>query len=48
MVEPPTADDPASLDAAVQEDIEQILATIVRTSIDKEAAGDLTEEDIDE
>ena len=27
-------------------DIEQILATIVRTSIDKEAAGDLTEEEI--
>ena len=47
MVEPPDAGDPASLDAAVQEDIEQILATIVRTSIDKEAAGDLTEEDID-
>ncbi len=46
MVEPPDADDPASLDAAVQEDIEQILATIVRTSIDKEAAGDLTDEDI--
>ena len=46
MVEPPVADDPASLDAAVQEDIEQILSTIVRTSIDKEAAGDLTEEDI--
>ncbi|WP_431029469.1 flagellar basal-body MS-ring/collar protein FliF [Lysinibacillus sp. LZ02] len=46
MVEPPVADDPASLDAAVQEDIEQILATIVRTSIDKEVAGDLTDEAI--
>lgn len=29
------------------EDIEQILATIVRTSIDKEAAGELTDEEIE-
>ena len=32
----------------VQGDIEQILATIVRTSIDKEAAGELTEEQLQE
>ncbi len=48
MVEPPTADDPASLDAGVREDIEQILATIVRTSINEDAAGELTEEAIAE
>lgn len=46
MVEPPDATDPTSLDTAVQEDIEQILSTIVRTTLDKEAAGDLTEEEI--
>ncbi|MGM9948622.1 MAG: flagellar basal-body MS-ring/collar protein FliF [Lysinibacillus sp.] len=46
MVEPPVADDPASLDGAVQEDIERILSTIVRTTLNKEAAGDLTEEEI--
>lgn len=48
MVEPPVADDPASLDAGVQDNIEQILATIVRTSIDQDAAGELTEEQIAE
>ncbi len=47
MVEPPQADDVTSLPADVQADIEQILATIVRTSIDKEA-GELTEEQIEE
>ncbi|WP_342578302.1 flagellar basal-body MS-ring/collar protein FliF [Psychrobacillus sp. FSL K6-2843] len=47
MVEPPQADDVTSLPADVQGDIEQILATIVRTSIDKEA-GELTEEQIEE
>lgn len=44
MVEPPTADE--ELDASVRDDIEQILATIVRTSIDQEAAGNLTDEEI--
>ena len=48
MVEPPVAEDAASLDGAVQEDIEQILSTIVRTTLDKEAAGDLSEEEITE
>lgn len=46
MVEPPEADNPASLDASVQDDIEQILSTIVRTTLNKEVAGDLTEEEI--
>ena len=46
MVEPPYADDAASYQMSVRTDIEQILATIVRTSIDKEAAGDLTEEEL--
>ncbi|MEK4494143.1 flagellar basal-body MS-ring/collar protein FliF [Ureibacillus sp. FSL W8-0352] len=47
MVEPPVPEDPTSLSATVVEDIEQILATIVRTSIDKEAAGELTDEEIE-
>ncbi|MEL4024394.1 flagellar basal-body MS-ring/collar protein FliF [Lysinibacillus endophyticus] len=48
MVEPPVADDPTSLSEDVQSDIERILGTIVRTSIDKEAAGQLTEEQVNE
>ncbi|MFC7685422.1 flagellar basal-body MS-ring/collar protein FliF [Ureibacillus sp. GCM10028918] len=48
MVEPPTPDDAASLSEDVRSDIEQILSTIVRTTIDKEAAGDLTNEQISE
>lgn len=46
MVEPPVADDAASLGENVQADIEQMLATIIRTSIDKDAAGELTDEEI--
>lgn len=46
MVEPPVADDETSLSENVRSDIEQILSTIVRTSIDKEAAGELTDEQI--
>ncbi|QCR31795.1 flagellar basal-body MS-ring/collar protein FliF [Lysinibacillus sp. SGAir0095] len=46
MVEPPEPDNAASLSEDVRTDIEQILSTIVRTSIDKEAAGDLTNEQI--
>ncbi|MEK4228729.1 flagellar basal-body MS-ring/collar protein FliF [Solibacillus sp. FSL H8-0538] len=46
MVEPPKPDDATSLSENVRGDIEQILATIVRTTIDQEAAGSLTEEDI--
>lgn len=48
MVEPPTPNDPTSLSEDVRSDIEQILSTIVRTTIDKEAAGDLTNEQISE
>ena len=44
MVEPPG--DAEALSDDVRSDIEQILSTIVRTSIDKEAAGDLTNEQI--
>ncbi|WP_153720439.1 flagellar basal-body MS-ring/collar protein FliF [Sporosarcina cascadiensis] len=44
MIEPPTADDPNSLAPEVQQDVEQILETIIRTSLDKEAAGELTDE----
>jgi flagellar M-ring protein FliF len=47
MVEPPTADDPTSLPQERVDDITQILSTIVRTTIDKKAAGaELTDEDI--
>ncbi len=46
MVEPPVADDPTSLPTGVQADVERILETIIRTSIDKEAAGALTEEEL--
>ena len=48
MVEPPEANDPASMPAGLQDDMEQILETIIRTSIDKEAAGELTEEDLND
>lgn len=46
MVEPPEADNAASLSDDVRTDIEQILATIVRTTIDQESAGTLTDEEI--
>jgi len=48
MVEPPDSDDVASMPQGVQQDIEQILTTIVSTSLDKEAAGPLTEEELNE
>ncbi|WP_438317589.1 flagellar basal-body MS-ring/collar protein FliF [Sporosarcina sp. FA9] len=48
MVEPPVADDITSMPEGVQVDIERILATIIRTSIDKEAAGELSEIEIGE
>lgn len=47
MVEPPVADDPASFSPELQGNIEQILSTIVRTSIDQEYAQNLTQEEID-
>lgn len=48
MVEPPVADDIMSMPLELQTDIEQILATIIRTSIDKEAAGELTAVELSE
>ncbi|MBD8035433.1 flagellar M-ring protein FliF [Solibacillus sp. A46] len=44
MVAPPNAVD--EFDQGVRTDIEEILSTIVRTSIDQEAAGNLTDEEI--
>lgn len=44
MIEPPEAEDPASLPPEVRQDVEQILETIVRTSLDKEVANELTDE----
>lgn len=46
MVEPPVADDSTSMPPGLQGEIEKILETIIRTSIDKEAAGQLSETDI--
>lgn len=48
IVEPPTAEDAASLPDGVREDIERILSTIVRTTISKDVAAELTQEQIDE
>ena len=42
MIEPPVADDVLSMPAGLQTDVEDILTTIIRTSIDKEAAGELS------
>ena len=48
MVDPPVEAGIAAMPQGVQGDIEQILETIIRTSIDKEAAGPLTADDINE
>ena len=48
MVEPPEADNIASMPEGLQGDIERILATIIRTSIDKEVAGPLTDAEMSE
>lgn len=48
VVEPPTADDPASLDPATQNDIKTMLDSVVRTSIDKSSAGTLSDEAVDQ
>ena len=48
MVDPPVEAGIAIMPQGVQADIEQILETIIRTSIDKEAAGPLTADDINE
>lgn len=44
MVEPPNGEE--AISDELRQDIESILSTIVRTSIDKEAAGELTDEQI--
>lgn len=46
MVEPPIADDPNSFPQERLEDIQRILGTIVRTSIDKNIDAELTEADL--
>ncbi|KOY82676.1 flagellar basal-body MS-ring/collar protein FliF [Lysinibacillus sp. FSL H8-0500] len=48
IVEPPTAEDAASLPDGVREDIERILGTVVRTTISKDVVDELTQEQIDE
>jgi len=48
MVEPPLEDGVANMPPDLQQDIEEILGAIVRTSIDKDAAGPLTDEDLTE
>jgi flagellar M-ring protein FliF len=49
MVEPPDPDDPLSFTAEREEDIQQILSTVIRTSINKDTTEEsLTEEQIAE
>ncbi|GEK32566.1 flagellar basal-body MS-ring/collar protein FliF [Kurthia sibirica] len=48
VVEPPTADDPTSLDPTTQNDIKTMLASIVRTSIDKNEAGTLSDAEVEQ
>lgn len=46
VIEPPTADDPASLSADTETAIQDMLASVVRTSIDKNSAGELSNADV--
>ncbi|QAV26472.1 flagellar M-ring protein FliF [Neobacillus thermocopriae] len=46
MVEPPKPNDPNSLPAQTVDDITKILGTIVRTSVDKDVAGQWTDNDL--
>ncbi|MCH1623787.1 flagellar basal-body MS-ring/collar protein FliF [Fredinandcohnia quinoae] len=46
MVEAPNPEDPSSLPNSTVEDIEKILSTIVRTSVNKDANEQLTEDEI--
>jgi flagellar M-ring protein FliF len=48
MVEPPNPEDENSLPQDRIDDIQKVLSTIVRTSIDKEASPELTDEDIED
>ncbi|GLC87404.1 flagellar basal-body MS-ring/collar protein FliF [Lysinibacillus piscis] len=48
ILEPPTATDAASLPEGVQADVEQIIRTIVRTTISKDVGAELTDEQIND
>lgn len=48
MVEPPNPDDMNSFPEARKQDIQQLLSTIIRTSIDKESGTDISDEAIQE
>ncbi|MFJ6207728.1 flagellar basal-body MS-ring/collar protein FliF [Lysinibacillus sp. NPDC092081] len=48
IVEPPTGADAGTLPNGVQEDIQKILSTIVRTTISKDVTAELTQQQIDE
>ncbi|WP_018922557.1 flagellar basal-body MS-ring/collar protein FliF [Salsuginibacillus kocurii] len=48
MVEPPDPEDPDSLPPETLDDIEEILSTIARTSIDQEYLAELDDDDIEE
>lgn len=48
MVEPPKPNDPTSLPQNVTTDVQKILSTIVRTSIDEDVAGPLTDEEVNQ
>ncbi len=48
MVEPPKANDPTSLPTTTQSDIQNMLASIVRTTIDKNEAGQLSNAQINQ
>lgn len=48
MVEPPNPEDPNSLPPELLNDVQQILSTIVRTSISKEVVAQLTPEQIND
>ncbi|KOP79053.1 flagellar M-ring protein FliF [Lysinibacillus sp. FJAT-14745] len=48
IVEPPTGTDAGTLPNGVQEDIQKILSTIVRTTISKDVTAELTQQQIDE
>lgn len=47
LLEPPNPDDETSMPAGLEQNVEQILSTIIRTSIDKDVGTPLTDEEID-
>lgn len=48
MIEPPVADDINSMPLGLQDDVEDILTTIIRTSVDKEVADEMTDNDLED